>query len=122
MPGLIAMTSVFVVVGIEMVFASRGAGHVHAADYESLRLHDQGAHPRPPHKRNHSYGRYNNGSSATDGHVRDVLQHDLGSADNLMAERSFSLASPVTPAVSRGKGRVARDSLDSDHDSDLDID
>jgi zinc transporter 1/2/3 len=35
MAGLIAMSSVFVVVGIEMFFAMRGAGHVHgASDFE----------------------------------------------------------------------------------------
>ena len=33
MAGLIAMISVFVVVGVEMFFAMRGAGHVHASDY-----------------------------------------------------------------------------------------
>ncbi|KAK7520287.1 ZIP zinc transporter-like protein [Phyllosticta citriasiana] len=36
MAGLIAMVSVFVVVGIEMFFASRGAGHVHTGDYDTL--------------------------------------------------------------------------------------
>ena len=36
MAGLIAMTSVLVVVGIEMFFATRGAGHVHSSEYGSL--------------------------------------------------------------------------------------
>lgn len=36
MPGLIAMLSVFVVVGIEMFFATRGAGHVHGSEYDRL--------------------------------------------------------------------------------------
>ncbi|KAI9669348.1 MAG: hypothetical protein M1831_000384 [Alyxoria varia] len=36
MAGLIAMTSVLVVVGIEMFFASKGAGHVHSVDYDAL--------------------------------------------------------------------------------------
>jgi zinc transporter 1/2/3 len=121
MPGLIAMTSVFVVVGIEMVFASRGAGHVHTTDYESLRLDDQGAHPRPPHKRSHSYGRYSNGSSATNGHLPAPMQHDMGSSDNLMAGQLASLASLMTPAVPHASGRMAPDSMDSDDDSDLDI-
>jgi len=37
MAGFIAMVSVFVVVGVEMFFATKGAGHSHTADYESLR-------------------------------------------------------------------------------------
>lgn len=36
MAGLIAMTSVLIVVGIEMFFASRGAGHMHVGDHEML--------------------------------------------------------------------------------------
>ncbi|OAP57160.1 hypothetical protein AYL99_07898 [Fonsecaea erecta] len=36
MPGLIAMLSVFMVVGIEMFFASKGAGHSHANDWEKV--------------------------------------------------------------------------------------
>ncbi|EME43996.1 hypothetical protein DOTSEDRAFT_171959 [Dothistroma septosporum NZE10] len=37
MPGFIAMTSVFVVVGIEMFFATKGAGHSHSVDFAQLR-------------------------------------------------------------------------------------
>ena len=33
MAGLIAMTAVIMVVGIEMFFATRGAGHIHGTDY-----------------------------------------------------------------------------------------
>jgi solute carrier family 39 (zinc transporter), member 1/2/3 len=36
MAGLIAMTSVFIVVGIEMFFATRGAGHIHGSEYDTL--------------------------------------------------------------------------------------
>ena len=36
MPGAIAMTSVLVVVGTEMFFATRGAGHVHGSEYAQL--------------------------------------------------------------------------------------
>lgn len=41
MAGLIAMTSVLVVVGIEMFFATRGAGHVHGSEYDTVPA-DQG--------------------------------------------------------------------------------
>ncbi|TKA68639.1 hypothetical protein B0A49_05310 [Cryomyces minteri] len=36
MPGLIAMTSVLVVVGIEMFFATKGPGHSHSSEYGAL--------------------------------------------------------------------------------------
>lgn len=112
MPGFIAMTSVFVVVGIEMVFASRGAGHVHTTDYEALGLD---ANARPTQKRSNSYGRYSNG------HIPAIVLHDIQSSDNLMAGRSpsLSVASPMTPIAPRD--RVRRDSMDDDNDSDLDI-
>ncbi|KAL9117178.1 MAG: hypothetical protein Q9187_006290 [Circinaria calcarea] len=36
MAGLIAMTAVLMVVGIEMFFATRGAGHMHGSEYDTL--------------------------------------------------------------------------------------
>ena len=63
MAGFIAMVSVFVVVGVEMFFATKGAGHSHTADYESLRQADgaessaqplQNKKVRPDHKRGDS--------------------------------------------------------------------
>ncbi|KAF1840380.1 Zinc/iron permease [Cucurbitaria berberidis CBS 394.84] len=117
MPGFIAMTSVFVVVGIEMFFASRGAGHVHSTDYESL-----GANTRPPHKRSHSFGRYSNGTTRPNGLVPPVMLHDLESSANLMAGRSpsLSLNSPATPIAP--SSRIMRDSLDDDDEDDSDLD
>ena len=121
MPGLIAMTSVFVVVGIEMFFASRGAGHVHSTDYEALRLDDQHHETRAFQKRGHYYKRNNNGNSRADAHVPAILLHDMGSSDGLMAGQSpsFSLASPLTP-IAYGD-RVMPKPIDDDNDSDLDI-
>jgi zinc transporter ZupT len=40
MPGLIAMTSVLIVVGIEMFFAMRGAGHVHGSGFDDYSLEE----------------------------------------------------------------------------------
>ena len=121
MPGLIAMSAVFVVVGIEMVFASRGAGHAHSTDYESLGLDDHSAPSRPTHKRSHSYGRYSNGTRGTNGHVPAIVLHDIDSSEDLLAGRSPSLASPMTTNAPHADGRVARHSVDDDNDSDLDI-
>ena len=119
MPGLIAMTAVFVVVGIEMFFASKGAGHSHAVDYDHLGGgHDD--HARPGHKRSHSFGRYSNGN------VPGIVIHDTELAEQseqsgLMAGRSpaLSIISPTTPTAPNG--HAARRSIDSDNDSDLDI-
>jgi zinc transporter 1/2/3 len=119
MPGLIAMTSVFVVVGVEMVFASKGAGHVHSTDYESLRNDEHSAPRRTKPKRSHSYGRYSNGG--TNGNIPGIVLHDIGSLDNLMAGRSPAMASSMTPMMSQYNGRMSRDSGDDDDDSDLDI-
>ncbi|OAL44271.1 Zinc/iron permease [Pyrenochaeta sp. DS3sAY3a] len=121
MPGFIAMTSVFVVVGIEMFFASRGAGHVHSTDYEALGFPDAHGHAHPPPKRRHSHGRYSDGTSNANGRVPAIALHDVQSSDLLMAGRSPSLMlpSPVTPTATNG--RLARDSIDDDDDSDLDI-
>jgi zinc transporter 1/2/3 len=118
MPGLIAMTSVFVVVGIEMFFASRGAGHSHSTGYENLGLDDHAASARPGHKRSHSYGRYSNGTPGANGHIPGIMLHDVESSANLMAARSpsFSLASPMTPS-----DPMSRKSIDDDNDSDLEI-
>jgi len=47
MPGLIAMLAMFIVVGIEMFFAARGAGHVHVSDYDAFVVEDQRGQTRP---------------------------------------------------------------------------
>jgi zinc transporter 1/2/3 len=118
MPGLVAMTAVFVVVGIEMFFASKGAGHVHSTDYEGLDHNDHSSHARPGHKRSHSFGMYSSGSRS--GRAPAISLHDMQSSANLMAGRSpaLSLASPMTPSA--GYGHVAQNG-DDDDDSDLDI-
>lgn len=46
MAGLIAMTAVLIVVGIEMFFATRGAGHMHGSEYDTV-PEEQG---HAPHK------------------------------------------------------------------------
>jgi len=115
------MTSVFVVVGIEMFFAARGAGHVHSAGFENLGL-DSSTDARPGHKRSHSYGRYSNGTPATNGHVPGIMLHDVESSSRLMAGRSpsFSVASPLTPGTT--DGLLSRRSKDNDGDDDDDDD
>ncbi|KAL1311671.1 hypothetical protein AAFC00_001775 [Neodothiora populina] len=58
MPGFIAMVSVMVVVGVEMFFATKGAGHSHASEYGSLEDgHDHSSESiaRPGHPRTSSF-------------------------------------------------------------------
>ena len=45
MAGLIAMTSVFFVVSIEMFFAIKGAGHMHGSDFDMLHAEDDEVRP-----------------------------------------------------------------------------
>ena len=118
------MSSVFVVVGIEMFFAARGAGHVHSAGFENLGL-DSSADARPGHKRSHSYGRYSNGAPATNGHVPGIMLHDVESSAHLLGARSpsFSVASPLTPGTTDGLlPRKPKDDDDDDEDDDDDDD
>jgi hypothetical protein len=54
MAGLIAMVSVFLVVTVEMFFASQGAAHVHGIDYDEL-IRD--VNPRDSRTENKQRGR-----------------------------------------------------------------
>jgi ZIP zinc/iron transport family len=110
MPGLIAMISVFVVVGTEMFFASKGAGHVHSADYENLGA-DEGTTPtRPGHKRNNSYARYRSDSfgSGTNGRVNPGIS-------------LRDMESPSETTTSQNHGRLTPEE-DDDSELDLNID
>ena len=121
MPGLVAMVAVFVVVGIEMFFASKGAGHSHGYEGFGDEQHDHAVHERPAHRQTNSFGRFR-----ANGHVPDIVLHDMpASSDNLMAGRSPSIAvaSPMSPVPppSRDRPQDAYEDIDDDADSDLDI-
>lgn len=120
MPGLIAMMSVFVVVSIEMFFASRGAGHVHSTDYETLGLDGSHAHPGPAHKRSHSYGRYTNRSSQPYDQIPGIVLHEIASSDNLMAGRSPSLSLPSPRMPQAPHSQKTTKSFDDDDDDAAD--
>jgi zinc transporter 1/2/3 len=118
------MAAVFVVVGIEMFFASKGAGHVHSADYEAFGVDSHNAHPRPLHRRSNSYGRFQDGGSVrVNGHAPQVaLRSMAGSSENLMTGRSPSVpaTSPLPPTSPISRKRISQDSDNSDLDLDLD--
>lgn len=132
MAGLIAMTSVLVVVAIEMFFATRGAGHSHASEYGAVPTAERGykhmsnGHARPAPQRSQS--------------MRPFRQTDIGG----LQQNHISLTSPrqSSEGLVRGKapslllndlpqpGHTSRRSFqdhDHDHDqeandSDLDLD
>ncbi|KAF2468081.1 Zinc/iron permease [Lindgomyces ingoldianus] len=122
MPGLIAMTSVFVVVGIEMFFASKGAGHSHTIDYEALGLDHGDAHSRPAHRRSNSNSRFRSASVRANGLAPDIMLHDIaGSSEHLMSGRSPSVPAS-SPRPFPRKNREGRGSLENDCNFDFDPD
>lgn len=121
MPGLIAMIAVLVVVGIEMFFASRGAGHVHSSNYDVLPA-DETHHTRmnnnarPVHKKSNSFGRFRQGGLGMNGIPPDITLNDIpGSAENLIAGRSPSLPSHSPLPRAENKNET------EEEDSDLDL-
>lgn len=114
MPGLIAMVSVFTVVGIEMFFASKGAGHVHSADYERMGGEDDAAATRPGHKRNNSYARYRSESLGSTANGRG--NHNIIGLRDMEQEPKPDAAPRSGP-----NGRPASDDED-DSESDLNLD
>ena len=121
MPGLIAMIAVLVVVGTEMFFASRGAGHVHSSDYDVLPADDthhtrMNNNTRPAHKKSNSFGRFRQGRLGMNGIPPDITLNDIpGSAENLIAGRSppFPSHSPLLRAENKNETE--------EEDSDLDL-
>jgi zinc transporter ZupT len=100
MPGLIAMGSVFLVVTIEMFFASRGAGHSHSAEWGELPENDG----RRPGLRGGELDRFTT-ASRQDGHI--AMQQYVDSPAN--AQDGF-----------REAGKKQTDDEDGDYASDPD--
>lgn len=120
MAGLIAMTSVLVVVGIEMFFATRGAGHMHGSEYDTLQHDEEGhghkhvanGHARPAAPRRASLRPFSQGKLGVNGQPDDI------SMDNL--EGSSERLSPTGDESSPRMDQ--RDYQDQNYDSDGDLD
>ncbi|EKG22323.1 Zinc/iron permease [Macrophomina phaseolina MS6] len=148
MAGLIAMTAVFVVVGIEMFFASRGAGHVHGSEYDTLggggEIHGHGhghghesgdyemgglGNGRPRSRgRTSSFNRFKQGHLRPDGHrPPDIMLGDYSETDNLVAGVSPSVGPPTPSPGIRISDEEAQTKpvhgpeADSDSESDLEL-
>ncbi|KAI9747719.1 MAG: hypothetical protein M4579_007405 [Chaenotheca gracillima] len=125
MAGLIAMVSVLVVVGIEMFFATRGAGHVHggmlddgtAAEGEHGHLaNGSAAHS---HIRHESLRRFRQAPISDADREDGVALGNLpGSTDRLVEGQS---PMPTQSPAFENEGSKYRDS-DEEDDGDLDLD
>ncbi|MCJ1242827.1 hypothetical protein MMC30_000022 [Trapelia coarctata] len=134
MAGLIAMVACLGVVGVEMVFAVRGAGHVHGSDYDRVpeengyvgRGGEGGVNGhvvgRKQHKRGDSMRRFNQGPIGRGGEGNDIALGGIGGS----SEQRVWGEAPSSPKVSslpNGSSKLQEDDEeDSAHDSDLDLD
>lgn len=114
MAGFIAMVSMFVVVGIEMFFATKGAGHSHGSDYTTVP--DEHDAPRQRHSLDAStkagLRRYKSHLGPDDDYTED-----LPSGSSLsMNGSNVALISPSAP-----KKKNSQEEPDED-DSDLELD
>jgi zinc transporter 1/2/3 len=120
MAGFIAMVSMMVVVGVEMFFATKGAGHSHSSEYSSVsqatreqsgHAGRQNGHARPPNRRTES--------------LRPFKQAPLGahgeSSENLVSRQNHNWSEEANgheiPLVSKTK----KSTEDDDNESDLDL-
>ncbi|KAM3420217.1 hypothetical protein BST61_g3507 [Cercospora zeina] len=120
MPGLIAMISVLVVVGVEMFFAMRGAGHSHHVDFQQLR----GGHEHQAEAfSDRPAGR---GRSTSFNSFRQVPLDDLDKDEQ--PGRSPYMDAPPTPHSPAGSSlnkplpRTPSPGKDNDDDEDDDLD
>ncbi|KAG9688062.1 zinc-regulated transporter 2, partial [Aureobasidium melanogenum] len=117
MAGFIAMISVMVVVGVEMFFASKGAGHSHSSEYLSpgeqhedmvpLRSSNREGLSRPLHRRSDSYRPFSQGQ----------IGADEDNTDNMALQENGSYTDTEPLAQ---KGRASLDDTGSNSDLDLD--
>lgn len=126
MAGLIAMTSVLIVVGIEMFFATRGAGHMHGSEYDTLRDNDEehrhkhtaNGRVRPTHQRQDSLRPFRQGKLGGNGHLGDIRLDDMdGSSEHLVNEQRGA-----TPIESPHRDHDNYPNQHDDSDPDLDLD
>lgn len=114
MAGLIAMASVLVVVGIEMFFAIKGAGHSHSVDLDHLRG-DSPNHTerdRPESRRSGSFKPFRQGPIGAHRDSEDDISMRLQRSP--YSDNPGSLDKPLPPPPEQAR--------DDAEDSDLDLD
>ena len=124
MPGLIAMSSVLVVVGLEMFFATQGAGHMHGSEYDQVpneagnggHTHEENGKVRPGRtQRSGSFKRFSQAPIGESGLAIGLEQ--IGGASEQEAwskEQDSTSRKPTNP--------FRDEANDNDNDSDLDLD
>ncbi|KAL8817974.1 MAG: hypothetical protein Q9191_008038, partial [Dirinaria sp. TL-2023a] len=120
MAGLIAMVSVLVVVGIEMFFATRGAGHMHGSDYDTMpaehgaeeQKHLTNGHARPSRPRTSSLRHFQSTVIGPDEEDAVPLRRMSGSTENLVSK----------PRNTQPGNNTLHPDDHSDGASDLDLD
>lgn len=122
MAGFIAMISVMLVVGIEMFFATKGAGHSHSSEYVTPGEHAEdmaplrGSHddfPRPPHQRSDSYRPFRQGQIGMDEDAAEDMA--LQDASQWQGNGEYNDTEPLAH-----KRRPSMDDVGSTSDLDLD--
>jgi len=142
MAGLIAMVACLVVVGIEMVFAMRGAGHMHGSEYERVpevggggyAVVEQGSgggvgegvnghvRGRKQHKRGNSIRRFNSGPIGRGGEGNDIALGGIGGSSEERVWGEVPSSPPHLP-LPNGNSKLHDDDDGSEaHDSDIDLD
>jgi solute carrier family 39 (zinc transporter), member 1/2/3 len=97
MPGFIAMMSVFMVVGIEMFFAMKGAGHIHSSEFDTMAMENgDGYSNLSEHKHHHHSRKRSQRSVSFKRRPPDIRFPTTRSSENLIAGRSPSIAN-LTP-------------------------
>ena len=125
MAGFVAMVSVLTVVGIEMFFASKGAGHSHSVDLNSLRDGDSEARP-PIHRI--SSGRSGSFRQQMFGSQRDAQSggyEELEVGRSPYSDTPGSVDKPLPPPPPSGDDEDEDEAQlkdDDDDGSDLDLD
>jgi len=118
MAGFIAMISVMVVVGVEMFFATKGAGHSHSSEYVTPgEQHEdmtplRSASSRPPHRRSDSYRPFSQGKIGVEDSPDGLALQD---ASPWQENGSYNDTEPLAQ-----KTRASLDDTGSNWDLDLD--
>ena len=131
MAGLVAMVAVLLVVGIEMFFATRGAGHMHGSEYDKVPEENSHAnqstvengHALPKRQRGQMPRRFSQGpigdqvreSSATEVAMDGLLEQQVWS-------RPPSSPKPSLVVARNTKAKSNEDNTSQTEDSDLDLD
>lgn len=118
MAGFIAMISVMVVVGVEMFFATKGAGHSHSSEYVTPgEQHEdmtplRSASSRPLHRRSDSYRPFSQGKIGAEDSSDGLVSQD---ASPWQENGSYNDTEPLAQ-----KTRASLDDTASNSDLDLD--